>query len=102
MFKFDEQVFVEKRGKSFSADYLNFRKCHIDEKEKTSPRSFTCDGETIQEAIKSLKRCVEGNLLVEVDTSLIEGALFIDDVGMFRVDVVKISYSGKFEASVTI
>lgn len=101
MFKFDEQVFVERRSKSNSDTQLKLHspRCEV---ENVSPRSFTCKGDTAEEAIKNLKRCVEGSLLTEVDNTLMEGMLFIGDSGVFRVRVVKVPYSGRYEASVTI
>lgn len=103
MFKFEEQLFVERRSKSHSDTHLlqlNNGSPRIGE--NVSPRSFSCKGDTEEEAIKNLKRCVEGSLLTEVDNSIIEGMLFIGESGVFKVNVVKIPYTGRYEASVTI
>jgi hypothetical protein len=103
MFKFEEQLFVERRSKSHSSDsYLLQLNSPRKTGENVSPRSFSCKGDTEEEAIKNLKRCVEGSLLTEVDNSIIEGMLFIGESGVFKVNVVKIPYTGRYEASVTI
>lgn len=104
MFKFEEQLFVERRSKSHSDTYLlQFASPRSSgAAENISPRSFSCKGDTEEEAIKNLKRCVEGSLLTEVDNSIIEGMLFIGESGVFKVNVIKIPYTGRYEASVTI